>query len=158
MARERRPGDLAVVSLHWGGNWVPAVPARHRAFARRLVELGAADLVHGHSSHHPLPAEVHAGRLILYGCGDLINDYEGLGPCGEWRSDLGCLYLATLERRGGRLRRLEILPFQLRRLRLSPVDAGARDWLERWLVTTGAALGSGLRRIRSGGWRLVWQE
>lgn len=30
--------------------------ASHRHFARRLVDRGAADIVHGHSSHQPLPA------------------------------------------------------------------------------------------------------
>jgi poly-gamma-glutamate synthesis protein (capsule biosynthesis protein) len=36
------------------------------------------DVVHGHSSHHCKGAEVYRGRLVLYGCGDLISDYEGI--------------------------------------------------------------------------------
>ena len=47
------------------------------AFAHRLVDAGA-DVVHGHSSHHPRPLEVYGGRLVLHGCGDLVNDYEGI--------------------------------------------------------------------------------
>ena len=34
--------------------------------------------MHGHSSHHPRPIEVYRGKLILYGCGDLVDDYEGI--------------------------------------------------------------------------------
>lgn len=36
------------------------------------------DVVHGHSSHHTKGAEVYRGRLVLYGCGDLIS--VGGGP------------------------------------------------------------------------------
>ena len=64
-----------LVSLHWGGNRGFALPRAHRGFAHRLVDLGAADSVHGHSSHHALPVEVSLGKLALYGCGDLLNDY-----------------------------------------------------------------------------------
>ncbi|HUP05613.1 MAG TPA: CapA family protein, partial [Caldimonas sp.] len=88
------------------------VPAAHRWFAHRLIELEAADVVHGHSSHHPLPIEVHAGKPVLYGCGDLINDYEGIGPHGAHRSDVVCLYAVTLDRADRRLIRLEIVPPQ----------------------------------------------
>ena len=126
VASERRSGEPVVVSIHWGANWGETIPAAHRAFAHRLIELGAADVVHGHSSHHPLAAEVYRGRLVLYGCGDLINDYEGITPHGDLRSDVGCLYFATLEAQGGALQRLEIVPLQIRRLRLEAADAQAR--------------------------------
>jgi poly-gamma-glutamate synthesis protein (capsule biosynthesis protein) len=72
----RRPGDIVVASIHWGGNWGYAVPAEQQAFAHGLIDEAGIDLVHGHSSHHPKAIEVHAGRAILYGCGDRLNDYE----------------------------------------------------------------------------------
>lgn len=153
---ERRAGDIVVVSLHWGANWVAEIPASHRRFAHRLIDLGAADVVHGHSSHHPLPIEVHAGKLVLYGCGDLINDYEGIPPRGHLRSDLGCLYFATLERVGGRLRRLDIVPLQLRRFRLAQPQAAARQWLQHLLEHGGAALGTRLEHCADGHWQLRW--
>jgi poly-gamma-glutamate capsule biosynthesis protein CapA/YwtB (metallophosphatase superfamily) len=46
-------------------------------FARRLID-GGVDVIHGHSSHDLRPVEVYRGRLILYGCGDCIDDYEGI--------------------------------------------------------------------------------
>jgi poly-gamma-glutamate synthesis protein (capsule biosynthesis protein) len=131
VARHRRPGELSLVSIHWGGNWVPSVPPAHRRFARRLVDLGAADLVHGHSAHHPMPFELHRGKLILHGCGDLLNDYEGLRLHPGLRSDLGCLFVVTLDADGGRLRRLELHPWRLRRLRLEAGDAAIRAEAER---------------------------
>jgi poly-gamma-glutamate synthesis protein (capsule biosynthesis protein) len=157
VARERRAGDRVVVSLHWGGNWVEAVPAAHRGFARRLVELGAADVVHGHSSHHPLPIEVAAGKLVLYGCGDLINDYEGIEPRADGRrSDIGCLYAATLGRADGRLQALEIVPLQLRRFRLSPPDAVALRGLHRLLDPGCRKLGTRIDVGADGRWHLAW--
>src|SRR5439155_5584404 len=63
---DRRPGDIAVISLHWGPNWGYEVGRDEIAFAHRLVD-GGVDLVHGHSSHHPRPIEVYRGKLILYG-------------------------------------------------------------------------------------------
>ncbi len=43
----RRPGDVVVASIHWGGNWGYAVPAAHREFAHGLIEQCAVDVVHG---------------------------------------------------------------------------------------------------------------
>jgi poly-gamma-glutamate synthesis protein (capsule biosynthesis protein) len=137
VAPHRRTGDLTLVSLHWGGNWVERIPEAHRRFARALIDRDLADVVHGHSSHHPLPVEVHGGKAILYGCGDLINDYEGIGdPWGRpsgLRSDLGCLYLVELRRCGGRLERLEVVPFRLRRFRLTHPDPSDQEAVERML-------------------------
>ncbi|AMO21875.1 CapA family protein [Ramlibacter solisilvae] len=156
VARHRRSGDRVIVSIHWGGNWGLAIPAAHRRFAHRLIEEGVCDLVHGHSSHHPLAVEVHKGRLILYGCGDLINDYEGIGAHGELRSDWGCLYFPTLDARSGALLRLMIVPMELRRFRLVRAGPSAREWLERMFREQGSALGSSVER-EAGGWALRWR-
>jgi poly-gamma-glutamate capsule biosynthesis protein CapA/YwtB (metallophosphatase superfamily) len=43
----------------------------------------------GHSSHHVRPIEVYHGKLVLYGCGDLIEDYEGISEYEQYRDDLG---------------------------------------------------------------------
>lgn len=126
--RAKRPGDVVVASIHWGGNWGYEVPDEQVRFARLLVSAGV-DVVHGHSSHHPRPIEVYEGRLILYGAGDLINDYEGITGHEGFRAELALLYLATL-RPDGRLLALELVPVRLRRLRLrraAPEDA-------RWLA------------------------
>jgi poly-gamma-glutamate capsule biosynthesis protein CapA/YwtB (metallophosphatase superfamily) len=127
----RRPGDLAVVSLHWGPNWGYEVGRDEIAFAHRLIDDGV-DLVHGHSSHHPRPIEVYRGKLILYGCGDFIDDYEGIAGYQKYRDDLRLAYLASLRRGTGELAELRMVPMQARKLRLWP--AGERD--RRWLATT----------------------
>jgi poly-gamma-glutamate capsule biosynthesis protein CapA/YwtB (metallophosphatase superfamily) len=158
VAGQRLEDDIVIVSLHWGGNWVAEVPAEHRAFARLLIDLHAADLVHGHSSHHPLPIEVYRGKLILYGCGDLINDYEGIGMHDGQRSDVGCLYLPALRGGGGRLQALRIVPMQLRRFRLGPADDDARRWVAGQLDRAGRWPGSWLEAQGDGSWLLRWRQ
>jgi poly-gamma-glutamate synthesis protein (capsule biosynthesis protein) len=112
----KREGDVAVVSLHWGDNWGYEVPEAFVRFAHALVD-GGADLVHGHSSHHPRPIELYRGRLILYGCGDFIDDYEGIEGLSPFRNDLVLMYLATLDAAGA-LEALKLVPLQKHKLRL----------------------------------------
>ena len=150
--QDRRAGDIDLWSLHWGGNWVPEVPPARARFARALIDTAGAALVHGHSSHHPMPLEVHRGHLVLHGCGDLINDYEGIepGPAGRsasLRADLGCLYFATLDARGGGLLALDVIPLQRRRLRLQVASAEARAAAARQLGGAWREDGGALRML-----------
>ena len=154
IARLRRPGDRVVVSLHWGANWVAQIPEQHRWLARGLIDRAGVDLVVGHSSHHPLPLELYRGRLILHGCGDLINDCEGLPAHGPWRSDLVCLYGLELNAENGALRALELRPFQLRRFQLAVPGPAERERLALQ-VGCDAAPGGWCWQNRVDHWRLV---
>ncbi len=136
----KQPGDVAVASVHWGSNWGYDVPRDQVRLAHRLVESGV-DVVHGHSSHHPRPIEVYRDRLVLYGCGDLVNDYEGIGGHERFRADLRLLYLARLDAAGA-LEGLRMVPLRSRRMRLEL--AGEAD--ARWLLR---ALRKASRRFRS---------
>ncbi|MGX1881513.1 CapA family protein [Streptomyces sp. NPDC055287] len=139
----RRDGDLTVVSIHWGSNWGYTVPRAQTAFARRLVD-GGVDVVHGHSSHHPRPIEVYRGRLVLYGCGDLVNDYEGITGYEHYRDDLRLLYFPSLDASTGELTGLRIAPLRARRLTLHHASAEDADWLCHALTRAGQAFGTGL--------------
>jgi len=125
IAAERRGEDTVIVSLHWGGNWGYAVDDEERDFARGLIEAGV-DVVHGHSSHHAKAIEVHRDRLILYGCGDFINDYEGIHGHESWRGDLAPAYFAELI--DGRLQSLQVELFRSKRLRLRRAAPKDRVW------------------------------
>lgn len=127
-----RPGDIRVVSVHWGSNWGYRIPNEHRRFAHRLVEAGV-HVVHGHSSHHPRPIEVYRGRLVLYGCGDLVNDYEGIGGYAGFRSELRLLYSARLAMGTGELVGLQMTPLLARRLTLEHASREDATWLARVL-------------------------
>lgn len=51
--RMKGKDDLAVLSIHWGGNWGYEVPQEQQRFAHRMLDLAGVDVIHGHSSHHP---------------------------------------------------------------------------------------------------------
>jgi poly-gamma-glutamate capsule biosynthesis protein CapA/YwtB (metallophosphatase superfamily) len=152
----RRPGDRVVVSLHWGGNWGYAIPDAHRRFARELVDAAAVDLIHGHSSHHPLGIEVYRGRPVLYGCGDLIDDYEGIRSHERFRSDLALLYLVRMDRATGELRGLEMVPLRRQRFRLNTAHGDDIDWLCATLDRESRRLGAGVLRTDRDRLRLQW--
>ncbi|MFF0200823.1 CapA family protein [Streptomyces sp. NPDC005017] len=128
VAERKRAGDLVVVSVHLGSNWGYPPARSDRALTHALVDAGA-DVVHGHSSHHPRPLELYRGRLVLHGCGDLVNDYEGIGGQEHYRDDLRLLYLVELDAGDGRLRRVRLIPLRSRRLRLERAPAQDTRWL-----------------------------
>lgn len=132
LTKKRREEDLTVVSIHWGPNWGYRVPEAHRKFARALIDEAGVDIVHGHSSHHPLGFEVYHDRLILYGCGDLITDYEGIQGHEDFRPELGAWYLVDVDARGA-LQDLSLLPTRMHRFRLETPDREGRMWLARLL-------------------------
>ncbi|MFC9398408.1 CapA family protein [Streptomyces sp. NPDC057027] len=125
---DRRPGDLVVVSVHWGSNWGYAPGRAQVAFGHALVDAGA-DIVHGHSSHHPRPMEAYGGRLVLHGCGDLVNDYEGITGQEQYRDDLRLLYFVTVHDEDGTLAEVRLVPLRSRRLRLERVPRQDARWL-----------------------------
>jgi len=140
----KRPRDIAVLSIHWGENWGYEIPRRQQAFARKLIDLAGIDIVHGHSSHHPKGIEVHKGKLIVYGCGDLLNDYEGIAGYEQFRSHLVLAYFATLDSGTGNLLRLEMAPFEIKRFRLRRAVAADAAWLSDVLTREGRVLGTQL--------------
>ena len=129
----RRAGDVIVISIHWGSNWGYAVPDSHVRFASRLLH-GEVDIVHGHSSHHPRPIHIINGKLALFGCGECINDYEGIGGYEAFRGDLVLMYCPTIDPDTGTLARLRIRPMQIRRMQLTHASESDARWLEERLA------------------------
>ncbi|MGZ4964030.1 MAG: CapA family protein, partial [Limisphaerales bacterium] len=121
----QKPGDLIIASIHWGSNWGYDLPPEQIKFAHELIDNGVS-LVHGHSSHHIKTLETYHDHLILYGCGDLLTDYEGIQGYEPFRGDLAFLYLPELDPGNGQLRSLQLIPVQTRRFQLhhtSPEDS-----------------------------------
>ena len=151
---QKSRGAVVVVSVHWGSNWGMAFPDEQVRFAHRLVDAGA-DIVHGHSSHHPRPLEVYAGRLVLYGCGDLVNDYEGIRGHDEYRGDLRLLYRVSVDPVDGLLQGVDLLPFRSRRLRLERAEPPEAAWLASLLDEHSRPRGVRVRRC-AGHLELDW--
>ena len=139
---ERHDGDIVIVSIHWGGNWGYSVPPEHRRFARQLIDSGAVDIVYGHSSHHAKAIECYQGRLVIYGTGDFITDYEGIGGHEHYRPWLSPMYFADLDADTGQLERLEIVPLCVRRFRLATATADDRLWLQGQLNESSRQFGT----------------
>ncbi|UTW07860.1 CapA family protein [Pseudomonas benzenivorans] len=155
--RFKRRGDRVVASIHWGGNWGFAIPDEQVGFAHGLIDDAGVDLVHGHSSHHIKAIEVYRQRLILYGCGDLLDDYEGIDGYGAYRGDLGLLYFADLDA-DGRLLGLELLPTRQQRLSIQRAEGADRQWLHDTLRRESARFGCSLRPTSENGFALVWRD
>jgi poly-gamma-glutamate synthesis protein (capsule biosynthesis protein) len=141
MWKLKRPGDVIVASIHWGSNWGYDIPAGQIKFAHRLIEEGVS-IVHGHSSHHAKAIEVYRDRLILYGCGDFLTDYEGISGYEEFRGDLALMYLAEFDAQQNRLVELRLVPLRARRFRLNRASAADAAWLRNLLNRIGTPFGT----------------
>jgi poly-gamma-glutamate synthesis protein (capsule biosynthesis protein) len=152
--RLKRPGDVVVASIHWGGNWGYEVPRAHVRFAHRLVD-GGVDIVHGHSSHHPRPIEVYRDRLVLYGCGDFIDDYEGITGYDDFRDDLVLMYFPVVAPSTGALTGLRMVPMRIRKMRLGRASAAETAWLGGRLTTVCGPFGTRVEVAADGALRLA---
>jgi poly-gamma-glutamate synthesis protein (capsule biosynthesis protein) len=141
----KRDGDITVASIHWGGNWGYDVPRSQRAFARLLIDEAGIDVVFGHSSHHPKGIEIHRGRPILYGCGDFLNDYEGIGGYERFRAELGFMFLPTFNANGD-LDELALVPTRIRHFQANRAYGEAVAWLAAMLAREGRELGTSVER------------
>ena len=151
----QQPGDLLIASIHWGSNWGYDIPPHQIEFAHRLIEEGVA-LVHGHSSHHVKAIEVFKSRLILYGCGDFLTDYEGISGYERFRGDLALMYLVDLDSQSGQLVSTRLVPMHMRRFRLERTSAPDAHWLCDFLNKLGAPFGTGTRLKKDNSMMLQW--
>ena len=148
------PNDLAVLSIHWGGNWGYDIPPAHRRFAHGVIDHAKIDLVHGHSSHHPKAIEIYNGHPIFYGCGDFVDDYEGITGYEFYRDDLVLMYFPTMDLRTGELRELCLTPLQIRNFQLRRPVVADRAWLRTNIEMQCRRFGHCIVE-RNGAWTLV---
>jgi poly-gamma-glutamate synthesis protein (capsule biosynthesis protein) len=144
----KQPADIVIASIHWGENWGYDIPLAQRTFAHRLIDEAGVDIIHGHSSHHVKGIEVYKEKLILYGCGDFLTDYEGIGGQEEFRGDLALMYFVSMESSRGKLARLHMTPMQMRRFRASRMSDTDAQWLRDVLNREGRQFGT---RVEAGG-------
>jgi poly-gamma-glutamate capsule biosynthesis protein CapA/YwtB (metallophosphatase superfamily) len=115
----KRNGDIVIASIHWGGNWEFEIPEAPIRFAcQGLIETAGVDILYGHSSHHIKGIEVYWGKPIIYGCGDFINDYEGIRGHEQYRGDLGLMYFVSMDASNGQLTTLRLVPTRIRKFRV----------------------------------------
>lgn len=149
-------GDIVIMSIHWGGNWGYEIPLAQIEFAHKLIDKAGVDVIHGHSSHHIKGVEVYKDKLIVYGCGDFLNDYEGIRGYEYFRDDLGLMYFVSVEPSTGRLLRLQMIPTQIRCLRVNKASEEDAIWLKDILNREGRRFGTQVTQIEDGTLFLEW--
>lgn len=142
---------LKIFSVHWGPNysWHPA--EKIRSLAHFLIDECEVDIVHGHSSHHVQGVEMYHGKVIIYGCGDFVDDYA---VHADYRNDLGAVWRVFVRegdmesgRNGLVLDRLEIFPTRIERFRAMLLGVGDRDhgWVRQKIEVLSLDLGTVVR-------------
>ncbi len=154
--RWKQPGDIAVASIHWGGNWGYAISEEERAFAHALIDTACVDVVHGHSAHHARGFEVYKDRPVFYSCGDFLNDYEGISGHEAYRPNLTLMFFATFNRKTAKLTRLLLSPMEICRFRLERAKRSDAAWLAERLTREGAPLGPRVAVDPEGRLSVLW--
>jgi hypothetical protein len=150
---------LKIFSVHWGPNYAWQPDRRIRSLAHFLIDECGVDIVHGHSSHHVQGVEVYNGKLVMYGCGDFVDDYA-LNE--EYRNDLGALWRVVLSEGGGgglAVERLEMFPTRVEWFRAKILDSRDEDhvWVRRRIRGLSAELGTTVRSQLGGEGEVVVQ-
>jgi len=152
----KQPGDILVASIHWGGNWGYHIPPAQTAFAHRLIDETDINIIHGHSSHHPKGIEVYRKRPIIYGCGDFLNDYEGISGHEAYRGDLALMYFVTLDTSTGKLVNFEMTPTRTKRFRVNLASEDDAQWLRDMLAREGERMGTTVKLKKDNRLVLQW--
>ena len=134
--------DIVVASIHWGGNWGYEIPREETEFAHKLIDDAGVDVIHGHSSHHVKGTEVYKGKLIIYGCGDFLNDYEGISGYEYFRDDLGLMYFVSVDPSTGKLVYLRMVPTQIKHFKVNRASREDTLWLRDTLNREGKKFGT----------------
>lgn len=150
--------SLKIFSVHWGPNykWQPA--DKIRSLAHFLIDECEVDIVHGHSSHHVQGVEVYHGKVILYGCGDFVDDYV-LNE--EFRNDLGAVWRVVVSEEGPgqgmKMSRLEIFPTRIERFRaiLLKSDDADHIWVKRKIVALSRDMNTRVREKLGGEGQII---
>lgn len=138
----KKPGDIVVVSIHWGSNWGYKIPPEQRNFAHKLIDHAGVNVIHGHSSHHVKGIEIYKGKPIIFGAGDFINDYEGIGGYEGYRSDLTLMYFLSMDPATGNLIQMYMSPMQIKNFKVNKVSREDALWLRDVLNREGKKIGT----------------
>ncbi len=138
----KRDGDVVILSIHWGSNWGYDVDPLFRQFAHDTIDQAGVDLIHGHSSHHALGVELYNNKVIIYGSGDFINDYEGIDGYEEFRGDLSLMYFVSMDMESGNVTDVTMIPTEIHHLQVHRASPENAEWLTNTMKRECRKLGS----------------
>jgi poly-gamma-glutamate synthesis protein (capsule biosynthesis protein) len=128
--------DLVIVAAHWGPNWGRRPQPGHVPFAHALVEAGA-DIIFGHSCHVFQGIEFYRGAVILYSCGDFVDDYR---IHEIERNDQSFIFMVEIE--GGQIVRLKLYPTVISRYQVRLARDADAEGIARKMQTPCQAFGT----------------
>jgi poly-gamma-glutamate capsule biosynthesis protein CapA/YwtB (metallophosphatase superfamily) len=137
--------SIKIFSVHWGPNYCWHPDSDIRSMAHFLIDECEIDIIHGHSSHHVQGVEKYKGKLIIYGCGDFVDDYA-VTP--EYRNNLSAVWRVTVAEGSYQkklsLKRLEIFPTKIELFQARLLDAQDADhqWVANKLRALSKELGT----------------
>src|SRR3990167_1702218 len=156
VGKVKKQGDIVVASIHWGSNWGFHIPPEQIEFAHKLIDDAGVDIIHGHSSHHVKGIEVYKDKPIIYGCGDFINDYEGIGGYKDFRDDLTLMYFVSIDPSNGKLVRLQMTPMQIKQFKVNRTSGADSLWLRDTLNREGREFGTKVKLNKDNILMLQW--
>lgn len=158
VALVKQKNDIVVFSIHWGGNWGYEIPLKHQKLAHEIIDKTGVDIIHGHSSHHPLGIEVYHKKLIIYGAGDFINDYEGIGGHEKYRGALSFMYFPKINQGNGELISMKIIPVETKKFRINKASRSDALWLKDILNREGTQFGTQVNWNEDHSMDLQWKN
>lgn len=93
IANARNISNIVIVSSHVGPHFRECPSEEYSYFAHSVLDWGA-DIYWGHSNHMPQGIEIYNKKIIMYDCGDFIDDYA---VDSDYRNDLSFIFLLRLE-------------------------------------------------------------
>lgn len=153
----RKPDDIVILSIHWGANWVYKIPQLHIQFAHTLVDNGYVDIIHGHSSHHVLAMEVYKEKPVLYGCGDFINDYEGIDTQQIFRDDISMMFFITMNAKSKKLTDVTLVPLIKHQFSLKKLSEEDFWYLESNINQIGKQFFTWVKREKNDAFSFHWK-
>ena len=145
--RYKQLGDIVVLSIHWGGNWGWDINPHFVEFAHKAIDEADVNVIHGHSSHHVKGIEVYKGKPIIYGCGDFLNDYEGILGHEGYRDDLSLMYFVDINEDTGCLAGLRMVPTQIKHLRVNRAKEEGIQWMLKTMSRECNKFGIDVKRV-----------
>lgn len=103
--------------------------------------------------------EVYNGKLIAYGCGDFLTDYEGIKGGYDtigFRDDLSLMYFVDLNVSSGNLSQLHFTPMRLKHMQVCRAVGADEQWLFNNMKRECKKYGSSIERSENGQFSLVF--
>lgn len=115
--------DVVIVACHVGHHFRETPSSSYINFAHRIIDLGA-DIYWGHSNHAVQGIEIYKKKVIMYDCGDFIDDYA-VDP--YYRNDLSFLFLMNFVKDS--VQSIELVPTKISDFRANTAPLWEADFI-----------------------------